>query len=152
MRIREERFRALGARNGLHEPTFGEIHRPFAEWTRLRGMVHEYSRLGRWELVPETGEFYTSAICNRHLGLSADARPTHEGHFETIHSDDHEMIYQMLRQAVEESGEFEAEYRVLHPEGKTRWILSRARVAQPRLCPRPPDRHDARRDREPRVG
>jgi hypothetical protein len=34
-------FRALGARNGQHEPTFRDIHRPFAERSRLRGMVHE---------------------------------------------------------------------------------------------------------------
>jgi PAS domain S-box-containing protein len=88
----------------------------------------EAAGLGRWELVPETGEFYTSAICNCHLGLPADARPTHEGHFETIHPDDHEMIYHRLRRAVEESGEFEAEYRVLHPGGDVRRILSRARV------------------------
>jgi len=88
----------------------------------------EATGLGRWELVPETGEFHTSAICNRHLGLPADARPTHEGHFETIHPDDHEMIYRKLRRAVEESGEFEVEYRVLHPGGDVRRVLSRARV------------------------
>ena len=79
----------------------------------------EAADLGRWELVPETGEFHTSATCNRHLGLPADARPTYEGHFETIHHDDHEMIYDRLRRAVEESREFEAEYRVARPDGAT---------------------------------
>ncbi len=86
------------------------------------------AQLGRWELVPKTGEFFTSAISNRHLGLSPDAQPTHEGHFETIHPDDHEMIYRRLRRALEESGEFEVEYRTLHPGGAVRWIMSRARV------------------------
>jgi PAS domain S-box-containing protein len=88
----------------------------------------EAADLGRWELVPETGEFYTSPTCNRHLGLPEDARPTHEGHFRTIHPDDHAMIYERLRRAVEEAGEFEAEYRVIHPSGGVRRILSRARV------------------------
>src|SRR3712207_955299 len=90
------------------------------------------AQLGRWELVPETGEFFTSAICNRHLGLSAEAQPTHEGHFEVIHPDDHEMIYRRLSQALEESGEFEVEYRTLHPGGAVRWIMSRARVVDDR--------------------
>lgn len=92
------------------------------------GLAVEAADLGRWELVPETGEFYTSAICNRHLGLPHDARPTHEGHFETIHPDDHEMIYERLRRAVDEVGEFEAEYRVLHLGGEVRRILSRGRL------------------------
>jgi PAS domain S-box-containing protein len=137
--------RWFGASVDIHDRELAEeAMRESEEQLRL---AIEAAGLGLWELVPETGEFYTSAICNRHLGLPAYARPTHEGHFETIHPDDHEMIYQRLRRAVEESGEFEAEYRVIHPGDKTRWILSRARVAQPRLYPRPPGRHDARRDR-----
>jgi PAS domain S-box-containing protein len=88
----------------------------------------EAADLGRWELVPETGEFYTSPTCNRHLGLPEGARPTHEGHFRTIHPDDHAMIYERLRRAIEEGGEFEAEYRVIHPSGGVRRILSRARL------------------------
>jgi PAS domain S-box-containing protein len=88
----------------------------------------EAADLGRWELVPETGEFYTSPTCNRHLGLPEDARPTHEGHFRTIHPDDHAMIYERLGRAVEEGGEFEAEYRVFRPEGEVRRVLSRARL------------------------
>ena len=80
----------------------------------------EAADLGRWELVPET--------CNRHLGLPEDSRPTHEEHFQTIHPDDHAMIYERLRRAVEEEGEFEAEYRVIYPDGGVRRILSRARV------------------------
>jgi hypothetical protein len=41
---------------------------------------------------------------NRHLGLPAAARPTHESHFETIHPDDREMIYRRLRSARKETG------------------------------------------------
>jgi PAS domain S-box-containing protein len=88
----------------------------------------EAADLGRWELTPETGEFYTSATCNRHLGVPEDAQPTHEEHFETIHPDDHAIIYERLRRAVEEGGEFEAEYRVIYPDGGVRRILSRARL------------------------
>jgi PAS domain S-box-containing protein len=88
----------------------------------------EAADLGRWELVPKTGEFYTSATCNRHLGLPKDARPTHGGHFETIHPEDHAMIYARLRRTFEEGGEFEVEYRVIHPDGGIRRILSRARL------------------------
>ena len=88
----------------------------------------EAADLGRWELVPETGEFYTSPTCNRHLGLPEDAQPTHEAHFQNIHPDDHAMIYERLRQAAEGGGEFEAECRVIHPSGGVRRILSRARM------------------------
>jgi PAS domain S-box-containing protein len=100
----------------------------------LRGSEERYrlaveaADLGRWELAPETGEFYTSATCNRHLGLPEDAQPTHEEHFETIHPDDHAITYERLRRAVEKGGEFEAEYRVIYPDGGVRRILSRARL------------------------
>ena len=88
----------------------------------------EAADLGRWELVPKTGEFYTSATCNRHIGLLVDARPTHEEHFENINPDDHAMIYERLRRAVEDGEEFEAEYRVSRPDGSPRFVLSRGRV------------------------
>src|SRR3712207_565081 len=42
------------------------------------------------------------------------------------------MIYRRLSQALEESGEFEVEYRTLHPGGAVRWIMSRARVVDDR--------------------
>jgi PAS domain-containing protein len=123
----------FGASVDIHDRELAEeAMRESEEQLRL---AIEAAGLGLWELVPETGEFYTSAICNRHLGLPAYARPTHEGHFETVHPDDHEMIYQRLRRAVEESGEFEAEYRVIHPGDKTRWILSRARCTTAALPP-----------------
>ncbi|HYQ83458.1 MAG TPA: PAS domain-containing protein, partial [Rubrobacter sp.] len=96
----------------------------------------EAADLGRWELVPDTGEFHTSATCNRHLGLPEDARPTHEDHFGTIHPDDHAMIYERLGRAFREGGEFEAEYRVIHPAGGVRRIISRARLLrQPGSAP-----------------
>ena len=88
----------------------------------------EAADLGCWELVPESGEFHTSPTCNRHLGLPEDVQPTHEGHFRTIHPDDHAMIYERLRRAVEEGGEFEADYRVIHSSGGFRLVLSRARL------------------------
>ena len=91
-------------------------------------LAMEAADLGRWELAPETGEFYTSATCNRHLGLPEDAQPTHEEHFEHIHPDDHAITYERLRRVVEEGGEFEAEYRVIYPDGGVRRILSRARL------------------------
>jgi PAS domain-containing protein len=61
----------------------------------------EAADLGRWELVPESGEFYTSPTCNRHLSLPEDTQPTHEAHFQNIHPDDHAMIYERLRRAAE---------------------------------------------------
>jgi len=88
----------------------------------------EAADLGRWELVSDTGEFFTSAACNRHLGLPEDARPTLEGHFECIHPDDHATIRDGLKRASLEGGEYEAEYRVIRPDGAVRRILSRARV------------------------
>jgi PAS domain S-box-containing protein len=88
----------------------------------------EAADLGRWELVSDTGEFFASATCNRHLGLPEDARPTLEGHFENIHPDDNATIRDGLKRAFQEGGEYEAEYRVIHPAGAVRRILSRARV------------------------
>ena len=108
----------------------------------------EAADLGRWELVPDTGEFHTSSTCNRHLGIPEDARPTHEGHFEHIHPDDHAMIHERLGRAFQEGGEFEVEYRVIHMAGGVRRNpLPRPHAAQLGLYPRPPHGHHARRHR-----
>ena len=60
---------------------------------------------------------------------------THESQFETIHPDDHELIYRRHRRAREETGEFEPEYRLLQPRRRRSDPLLRTRFARLRRCP-----------------
>lgn len=43
----------------------------------------------------------------------------------SIHPDDREVVEQGVQQGLAESGQFEAEYRVLHADGGQRWVLER---------------------------
>ncbi|MEU2351096.1 SpoIIE family protein phosphatase [Modestobacter sp. NPDC049651] len=49
-----------------------------------------------------------------------------------LHPDDLPRVTEALQHAIDEAGDYEADYRVLLPTGETRWIAARGRGLQPR--------------------
>ena len=45
-----------------------------------------------------------------------------------LHPEDRDAVSQALRKAQETGGDYEKEYRIILPDGRTRWIASRGRV------------------------
>ena len=79
-----------------------------------------------WDLT--SGEIIRSARCLEIFGYPdrAEAGPVEEW-YDVIHAEDAERVFSMLRRyATREQSTFEVDYRILIPNGETRWILSRA--------------------------
>jgi PAS domain S-box-containing protein len=82
------------------------------------------SHTGSWAWSPHTGENrYWSDECFRLLGFDpADGMPPMETFVQRIHPDDRPIFAEKLETAVRERGEYEVDYRIIHPNGEVRDI------------------------------
>jgi PAS domain S-box-containing protein len=82
------------------------------------------SHTGSWAWSPATGENrYWSDECFRLLGFDpADGMPPFETFIQRIHPEDLPIVAEKLERAVRERGEYEADYRIIHPGGDIRII------------------------------
>jgi PAS domain S-box-containing protein len=82
------------------------------------------SRTGSWAWTPATGENrYWSDECFRLLGFDpADGMPPFETFVQRIHPDDRPIVAEELERATRERGEYEVNYRIIHPNGEIRDI------------------------------
>ncbi len=80
-------------------------------------------RFGLWDWNQATGRIISDEVHKRLFGLdpsysSVDADEV----FATIHPDDREQIHASLDRALQAQGFFEAEFRVVLPDGELRWL------------------------------
>ena len=109
------------------EKTLRESEAYLAEAQRL-------SRTGSWAWNPVTGENrYWSDECFRLLGFDpADGMPPFETFVQRIHPDDRPIVAEKLERATRERGEYEVDYRIIHPGGEVRDIHA---IGHPVLSP-----------------
>jgi PAS domain S-box-containing protein len=97
--------------------------------------------LARWALAAEAGGVGTFdlhlasgelALDDRQLELSGLDRHSFTGRLEDVyahvHPDDVAEVVARLQRAVDSAGAYEAEYRIVTPDGPHRWIAARGRV------------------------
>lgn len=85
------------------------------------------------DLVPWTWDILRDEVWiterGRELFGFPKAEPVSFSRFlEALHIDDRQRIEQLVGLARDEGGDYEGEYRVVRPDGKTRWIAGRGRV------------------------
>ena len=99
------------------EKTLRESEAYLAEAQRL-------SRTGSWAWNPVTGENrYWSEECFRLLGFDpTDGMPPFETFVQRIHPDDRPIVAAELERATRERGEYQVDYRIIHPGGEIRDI------------------------------
>ncbi|MFC0677460.1 PAS domain S-box protein [Lysobacter korlensis] len=86
-------------------------------------------RLGSWQLDLLTMDFTCTALCKAHYGLSSDAALNYARLWgELVHPDDRDMMQNELRAAIEHHRDYEAEYRVVWPDGSVHWLVARGRA------------------------
>lgn len=86
-------------------------------------------RLGSWQLDLLTMDFTCTALCKSHYGLAADAPLSYARLWEElVHPDDRDAMQQELRVAIENHRDYDAEYRVIWPDGSVHWIVARGRA------------------------
>jgi PAS domain S-box-containing protein len=82
------------------------------------------SQTGSWAWSAATGgPSYWSEECYRVLGFDpTDGLPQGEDFFQRIHPDDRPGFRELAETSIREKAEFEADYRVVHPDGRVRDI------------------------------
>src|SRR5277367_1174053 len=76
------------------------------------------SQTGSWAWSPEKDIRYWSEECYRVLSFDPqDGLPRFEDFFQRIHPDDQPGFRELIERAIREKAEWEADYRIVHPDG-----------------------------------
>ena len=102
-----------------------ELSREFLE------QAEEIGRIGSWTsgLGPDP-RLVWSPMAYAIFGVEPGTPISNETFFGLVHEEDREAIRQAVDAAVRERRPYTIEHRVVHPDGKTRWILERANVVR----------------------
>jgi C4-dicarboxylate-specific signal transduction histidine kinase len=88
------------------------------------------SRTGSWAWNVTTGELWWSAEHFRILGLDPDATiPSYELFADRIHPEDRPTVEETLHKAVRDSSHFQCDFRIVTPDGATKYVHSLGRAA-----------------------
>jgi signal transduction histidine kinase len=83
------------------------------------------SRTGSWAWNVTTGELSWSAEHFRIFGLDPDATmPSYRLFLERIHPEDRPAVEEMLEKAVRDGSNFECDFRIVTPDGATKYLYS----------------------------
>lgn len=81
------------------------------------------SHTGSWAWSPDTDVRHWSEECYRVLGFDPrDGLPRFEEFFRRIHPDDQPSLRELIETAIREKAEWQADYRIVHPNGTAREI------------------------------
>ncbi|MBD2448300.1 GAF domain-containing protein [Nostoc sp. FACHB-152] len=115
-----------------------ELRRNLAEKQRTEAFLRESdqrlrlalqaAKLGSWQLDIKTKELSSSSQCHINFGLLPETEFTYSKLLECIHPDDRSYVLECVRQAIENRGDYEAEYRCIWTDGSIHWILARGVV------------------------
>jgi diguanylate cyclase (GGDEF)-like protein len=119
-RLMEERQRNI--------KTLGSREAELQRLSRRLGLAIETSKVGVWEFDIDTGDLVWDDRMNELYGLPADGKRTYEHWRDRLHPADLERAGEDFRIAVEVTGQYHSEYRVVTPEGETRDIRAIGRV------------------------
>lgn len=123
------------ARDGTLLGTFGIAHditrrkaqeRALARSEERFRLAQEGARMGTWDIDLLSGTTTWSDGLRKIYGVDADF-PAGFAHVEPlIHPDDRESVSPEVLQAYAIGASFEFEFRLIRPDGETRWMLSRS--------------------------
>src|SRR6185437_3549107 len=94
---------------------------------RLR-LASEAASIGVWVHDLLSGDLLWTDKCKELFGLPHDAHVTHDRFLRLLHPDDREATGHQIRAAIASAGDYEAEYRVILPDGSIRWISSKGKA------------------------
>ena len=95
---------------------------------RLKLALHS-AQMGTWEWDIQTGAVSWSDTLAPLHGLAVGEFPgTFDGFVQLIHEEDRELVTTAITRAVEQGGGYEIEFRVVWPDGSTRWISGTGKV------------------------
>lgn len=103
----------------------GELVTEVREGERRLALAAETASLGIWTREAERGEIRASSHWKRIFGFAESESITIEAFLERVHPEDRPLIQKILWQPNRRDRTYEIEYRIVLPDGRTRWIASR---------------------------
>jgi C4-dicarboxylate-specific signal transduction histidine kinase len=104
-----------------------QLSRDLHQSEQRMSLAAEAANLGVWYRDFSRDEFWATDQWRALFGFTKSERLPLEYFLQRLHAADRETTRQALAKA-REGGGYEAEYRVVLPDGQTRWIASRGRV------------------------
>jgi PAS domain S-box-containing protein len=92
-------------------------------------LVLDGAQLVLWDWDVESDRVWMSREGRRYFGLEPDEQPDVSWLDARVHPDDRAMRAAMIRRALETSGSYEVEYRIVMPDGSVRWVSGRGRYS-----------------------
>jgi PAS domain S-box-containing protein len=97
-------------------------------WERLHFALGA-AGIGTWHLDLRTGVATYDESLNRIFGLPAvETQTSLEDRLARVHQDDRARVKAVIDDAIRRHGEFTLEFRVVRPDGTTRWLRDRGRI------------------------
>ncbi|HEY7404564.1 MAG TPA: PAS domain S-box protein [Candidatus Angelobacter sp.] len=92
-------------------------------------MAAESADAGIWDYYPQTQKVECTEHCLRIFNLSSGTELTLELFFTLVHARDRARIRHLVENAMDPAGpgEYDADYRIVWPEGTVRWIFAKGR-------------------------
>ncbi|PSB25338.1 PAS domain-containing sensor histidine kinase [Stenomitos frigidus] len=88
----------------------------------------DFTHIGIWDWHLPTNEVIWNENHARLLGLvPGEVQPSYQAWRDRVHPEDIDRVEQAITQALETKTNFEAEYRVIHPDGSLHWLIGRGR-------------------------
>ena len=85
--------------------------------------------MGAWEWEVQTGTLQWSTVLEPMHGFAPGSfQGTYEAFLDIIHAEDRAWFRQAVAHALESGTAFEAEFRILWPDGSVHWMLGKGRV------------------------
>jgi len=86
------------------------------------------AELGTWNWDPATNELVWCDRCRSLLGVAADEPATVDNFLRLVHPNDRLAVDQAIETALRERDSYSIEYRIIRPDGQTRWLHSLGRT------------------------
>jgi two-component system, LuxR family, sensor kinase FixL len=91
-------------------------------------LAAEAAKLGFWSRKSGQDELWATDQWRALLGFEKSDPLKYDDFLQRLHPDDRDSVQEALAQAFRSDGRYEAEHRVLLPDGQMRWIASQGRV------------------------
>lgn len=92
------------------------------------GLAAEAGNLGLWVRSIATGELWMTEKGRALLGFAKSEILDFDRFLKVVHGEDRARIERTVNQASAGGGEYEADYRIVRPDGEVRWIAGLGRV------------------------
>ena len=96
--------------------------------SHVRFILHS-ARVGTWDWDISTGRMHWSDNLEELHGRQPGSFPgTYESAFKDVYPDDLEIINSAIADALKGSGDYQVEYRIVHPDGSIYWLEEKGQV------------------------